>query len=117
MPTSDDQVREASDASRSRFSRDLVVVAAYQPNPPGTGESTVWAQHRSFFRSQGRQREPREAFMVDLLRAITQWRDEGCEVILGVDANEDISSTKSSSFRQRLRDVGMEEAILQRHPG
>ncbi|CAJ1938373.1 unnamed protein product, partial [Cylindrotheca closterium] len=116
-PTSDDQVCEASDASRSRFSRDLVVVSAYRPNPPGTGESTVWAQHRSFFRSQGRLREPREAFMVDLLRAITQWRDEGCEVILGVDANEDISSTKSSSFRQRLRDVGMEEAILQRYPG
>ncbi|CAJ1956983.1 unnamed protein product [Cylindrotheca closterium] len=95
----------------------VVVVAAYWPNPLGTGESTVWAQHRSFFCSQGRQREPREAFMVDLLQAITQWRDEGCEVILGVNANEDISSTKSSSFRQRLCDVGMEEAILQRHPG
>ncbi|CAJ1963071.1 unnamed protein product [Cylindrotheca closterium] len=67
MLTSDNQVCEASDASRSRFSRDLVVVAAYQPNPPGTDKSTVWAQHRSFFRSQGRQREPREAFMVDLL--------------------------------------------------
>ncbi|CAJ1934921.1 unnamed protein product [Cylindrotheca closterium] len=90
MPTPDDQVREASDASRSRFSRDLAVVSAYRPNPPGTGESTVWAQHQSFFRSQGRLREPREAFMVDLLRAITQWRDEGCD--------EDISSTKSSSF-------------------
>ena len=55
MPPSDSHVNEATDASRSRFSRDVVVVAAYRPNPPGTGESTVWAQHRSFFRSQGRQ--------------------------------------------------------------
>ncbi|CAJ1954070.1 unnamed protein product [Cylindrotheca closterium] len=32
----------------------------------GKGKSTVWAQHSSFFRSQGRQHDPREAFMVDL---------------------------------------------------
>ncbi|CAJ1954257.1 unnamed protein product [Cylindrotheca closterium] len=68
-------------------------------------------------RIQGRQREPREAFVVDLLRAITKWRDGGCEVILGVDANEDVSSLKTSSFRHRLREVGMEEAILQQQAG
>ncbi|CAJ1959777.1 unnamed protein product [Cylindrotheca closterium] len=116
MPSSDNQVNEAADASCSRFSKDLVVVSAYRPNPPGKGESTVWAQHRSFFRSQGRQRDPREAFMVDLLHAITQWRDKGCEVIVGVDANEDVSSYQDSSFRQQLRSIGLEEAILQRHP-
>ncbi|CAJ1959461.1 unnamed protein product [Cylindrotheca closterium] len=87
MPSSDNQVNEAADASQSQFSKDLVVVAVYRPNPPGKGESTVWAQHRSFFCSQGRQRDPREAFMVDLLQAITQWHDKGCKVIVGVDAN------------------------------
>ncbi|CAJ1938505.1 unnamed protein product [Cylindrotheca closterium] len=61
----------------------------------------------------------RDCFTPEFVKdmTITQWRNEGCEVILGVDANEDISSTKSSSFRQRLCDVGMEEAILQRHSG
>ena len=38
-------------------------------------------------------------------------------MILGVDANEDLSLAKTSSFRQRLRDIGMEEAILRRNPG
>ncbi|CAJ1963350.1 unnamed protein product [Cylindrotheca closterium] len=49
-------------------------------------------------------------------RLITQWRDKRCKVIVGVDANEDVSSYQDSSFRQRLCSIGLEEAILQRHP-
>ena len=107
-------------------SQDLIVISAYRPNPPGDGESTVWAQHRLYFNERqhvqgtdGRKRQrrinPRTAFVTDLVTAIRQWRSEGCEIILGVDANEDLSSLGPTSFRYKLQQAGMTEAILQRH--
>ena len=89
------------------FSHDLVVIAAYRPNPPGTGESTVWAQHRVYFNSIGRRVDPREAFVDDLSKEIVKWRNSGCEVILGLDANEDLSAMDYKSFRYKLNQVGL----------
>ena len=98
------------------LSHDLVVISAYRPNFPGTGESTVWAQHRAYYNSLDRLRvNPRTEFTADLSKAIRSWRDEGCEIILGVDANEDLSSQGPASFRHCLRQVGLEEAIIRRH--
>ena len=58
-------------AAEPSFSHDLVVVAAYRPNPPGAGESTVWAQHRIYFNSTGRGGvDPRKAFVEDLSKEI-----------------------------------------------
>jgi hypothetical protein len=102
---------------RANYSRDLVVVSAYRPNPPGTGPATVWAQQKNFFNLQHNDIDPREAFVRDLIDAITKWRSDGCEVILGVDANEDLSQTGSSSFRHRMDLVGLSEAIMGRHQG
>lgn len=105
----------AVDASR-RFSKDLVVISAYRPNPPSAGESTVWAQHQRYFNKIGRQKiDPREAFTQDLAKAVTQWRNQGCEIILGIDANEDLSKSSNDSFRSKMKDVGLSEAILSRH--
>ncbi|CAJ1951598.1 unnamed protein product [Cylindrotheca closterium] len=96
--------------------RDLVVVLAYRPNREGTGESTVWAQHRFYFNSIKRKIDLRKALVNDLCKQIQKWRDEGCEVLLGVDANKDLLVHSPDSIRQRFREHGMEEAILKWHP-
>ena len=54
--------------------------------------------------------------MDDLSKEIEKWRNAGCEVILGLDANEDLSVEDSTSLRYQLRQVGLVEAILARHP-
>ena len=84
--------------TRSSRLHDLIVVAAYRPNPPGVGSDTVWAQHRRYLLSKGRKLDPRAAFVSDLQKAIRGWRNEGCEVIVGVDANEDVSLFLPTSF-------------------
>ena len=98
-------------------SQDLVVISAYRPNPPGSGESTVNAQHQLYFDKIGRRCDPRVAFVQDLCKVINKWREEGCEIILGVDdANEDVSVWSPSSFRNKMKEVGLVEAILRLHP-
>ncbi|CAJ1945362.1 unnamed protein product [Cylindrotheca closterium] len=67
-------------------------------------------------RGQTEKIDPRKALVDDLCKQIQKWRDEGCEVLLGIDANEDLSVNSPDSIRQRFRECGMEEAILKRHP-
>ncbi|CAJ1970457.1 unnamed protein product, partial [Cylindrotheca closterium] len=46
--------------------------------------------------------DPRKAFVDDLCKQIQKWRDEGCEVLLGIDANKDLSVNSPDSIRQRF---------------
>ncbi|CAJ1941642.1 unnamed protein product, partial [Cylindrotheca closterium] len=109
-------VLDVNEAVRRPISRDLVVVLAYRPNREGMGESTVWAQHCVYFNSIKCKIDPRKAVVDDLCKQIQKWRDEGCEVLLEIDANEDLLVNSPDSIRQRFRECGMEEAILKRHP-
>ena len=96
---------------------DLVVVSAYRPSKEGTNLGSVWNYQRNYWLDQGVSTNPREKFTEDLVTQIRQWKKDGCEVIVGVDANEDVSHNEPSSFRQKLREVGLSEAILRRHHG
>ncbi|CAJ1940619.1 unnamed protein product, partial [Cylindrotheca closterium] len=111
-----DSLVEVNDFVRGPISKDLVVVSAYRPNKQGLGGSTVWAQHRLHFHAVNRKVNPRKAFVDDLCKQITKWRDEGCEVVLGIDANEDVTVNAPQSIRHRFRACGLEEAILKHHP-
>ena len=96
---------------------DLVVVAAYRPSN-GTTAGGVYTQQQNYFHDQlGIEVDPREKFLEDLLKEIREWRKLGCEVIVGVDANEDVSLNHPGSIRQVFRDSGLREAILSRHHG
>ena len=92
--------------------RHVIAVSAYRPNPPGVGVSTVWAQHRAHLLATQDTREPRQAFLEDLATQLQHWRHEGNEIILGIDANDDL---RNGVVTKRLANLGMREVILERH--
>jgi hypothetical protein len=53
--------------------------------------------------------EPREALYEDLHRACSEWLTAGDQLIIGIDANEDVQTGQTAAFFQTL---GMKEAIL-----
>ena len=85
------------------------VVAAYRPNPPGEGNSTVWWQHRTWLPEQGDEREPRLAFLEDLCSALQTWLQEGEHIVMGMDANDDLRDGEVTRTLERL---GLEERTL-----
>ncbi|CAJ1938377.1 unnamed protein product [Cylindrotheca closterium] len=111
-----DSLVEVNDLVCGLISKDLVVVSAHRPNKQGLGGSTVWAQHRLHFHAVNRKVSPRKAFVDNLCKQITKWHDEGCEGVLGIDANEDVTVNAPQSIRHRFRACGLEEAILKHHP-
>ncbi|CAJ1953797.1 unnamed protein product, partial [Cylindrotheca closterium] len=96
---------------------DLVVVSAYCPNKEGTNAGSVWNYQQNYWLSKGVTVDPRDKLTLDLVDLIKKWKAEGCEILLGLDANEDVSYNSPSSFRQEMRSEGLTEAILLRHQG
>ena len=67
------------------------VVVGCRPCRPSTpGSLTVHAQHQRHLNNHNDDREPRVAFMQDLSQEITQWLEKGDQLIVMLDANEDI---------------------------
>jgi hypothetical protein len=84
-------------------------MVAYRPNPPG-GPYTVYAQHRTFFNSIGRDICPRKAFLLDICSAIQEFKEAGDHIILMLDGNTDM---RFSDLQQSLLSCDMREVILQ----
>jgi hypothetical protein len=89
----------------------IIAVTVYRPCD-SPGPSTVNQQHRRYLAKKKRIEEPREALYTDLFQEITRWKLEGSQIILGIDANEDIRTGSTADF---FRAAGMKEAILDRH--
>ena len=71
------------------------------------------SQHKALFNEiDKRNWEPREQMLNDLQKTINKWRRNQEQVILMMDCNEDV---RSSRMRKFLDDVGMKEAIHDRH--
>jgi len=107
----------ATGTVEQRGPRDLVVIAAYRPNKAGPNAGSVWTHQRNYWLDQGVSTDPREKFTEDVLSLVAQWKTDGCEIILAVDANEDVSANSPTSFRQQMATAGLTEAILRRHHG
>ncbi|CAJ1932023.1 unnamed protein product [Cylindrotheca closterium] len=96
---------------------DLVVVSAYRPNKEGTNAGSVWKCLELPTESLAEQGGAYDKLTLDLVDLIKQWKAEGCKILLGLDANEDVSYNSPSSFRQEMWSEGLTEAILRRHQG
>jgi hypothetical protein len=66
----------------------LVITTAYRPCK-AYGPSTAWMQQWSLLREKGiKNPDPIKHFYDDLSTELTKWTQEGCEIILMMDANE-----------------------------
>jgi hypothetical protein len=72
----------------------------------------VWNQQRSYFDGEDGDRCPRELFNLRLADAIRTWLAAGYQLVVVVDANEDV---RSGTVYQFLLDLGLTEAIIDQH--
>lgn len=85
------------------------VVTVYSPASSGRGVSSVYTQHLTHLGG-----DPVEAFYRDLGSAIHQWQEEGDQLIVMGDWNEDVQST---NIKRWMNVFGLEEAITYQHDG
>ena len=93
----------------------LRIITAYQPCTPSTaGPSTTHSQQEQYFDLIGDDRVPQKAMLEDLRDEIKKWKDEGDQIILLMDVNEDINSGPIKMWMQELQ---LREAITSQHGG
>lgn len=94
---------------RGRGNVTLRIISAYRPCD-SQGPLTVYAQHQNFFDDQDVDGCPRSLFITHLLTEIDAWTQLGDQIILLIDANEDIRS-----FAQTIQHTGLREVLLTCH--
>ena len=87
------------------------MVSVYRPCE-APGATTTYQQQLRQLRHHTVEFEPRAALYEDLFMECTEWMDEGDQLIIGIDANEDVRIGATAEFFQTL---GMREAILDKH--
>jgi hypothetical protein len=87
----------------------LRVISAYRPCQ-SQGPLTVYAQHQNHFDSQDIEGCPRDLFTAHLLEELETWISQGDQLILMIDANEDVRT-----FQRVFQPIGLREALLHRH--
>jgi hypothetical protein len=73
---------------------------------------SVWNQQRSYFDDKNDDRCPRVLFNLHLADAIRAWLAAGDQLVVALDANEDV---RSGTVYQLLLDLGLAEAIIDQH--
>jgi hypothetical protein len=92
--------------------RALRVATAYRPVLNKDGLKSVWSQQRSFWLAKGEDCCPRQRFVEDLATEVKEWVDAGDQVILIIDANEDV---REGSLTLKLAEAGLSELITGNH--
>jgi len=62
----------------------------------------MYQQHVGHWSKQGINRCPKEQFLQDLDKNITQWQEEGDQIVVMVDMNEDIQAIQLKEFCNKL---------------
>jgi hypothetical protein len=77
---------------------------------------SVYVQHLNYLRAPAIKHYkecPRQAFITDLENRIRAWQTLGYEIVMGLDANEDVCNGEVAAMFAR---VNMQNAILSHHP-
>jgi len=80
----------------------LIVASAYRvcPQPFDATSMTATAQQTRLLLQHGvPQPNPRQQFVTDIISQVRQWRDQKKEVLLGMDANENVDDPNSKIAR------------------
>ena len=103
--------------TEGRENKKVRVVSAYRPPDTSNKDNSVMQQQYRYLKDKGRVEEngdttnPRKAFYEDLRNEIEEWKEEGNQIIIGLDANEDVRTGATHRF---FKDLGMEEAIIKK---
>ena len=89
------------------------VLTAYQPVRARKGHSTVYSQHRRYFRRIRREGCPRDFFKRDLLHLLRQWRAQGDRLIVMMDGNENMNDGKLEK-ELSAEDLDMHDVVRSR---
>ena len=79
---------------RGRQGIHLRVVTAYRPVLNTSGALSVWNQQKAHFETKDDDRCPRAIFTDDMLKEIRNWKEEWDQIVIGIDANEDVHTGK-----------------------
>ena len=102
---------------RGRDGAYMRVVTAYRPNINKHDIGSVWNQQTTYFHGLSPPiiECPREVFDRELQELMATWVADGEHVILGIDANEDVSKNGEGSFSWKMKRLGLIEAITDKH--
>ena len=90
----------------------LRIISAYRPCIPSTaGPTTTYSQQQRYMDITKDEREPRQAFLEDLGKAIDKWREDGDQIILMADMNTNTIGKEMKQWREshQLKDVFITE--------
>lgn len=91
----------------------LRVISAYRACKPSCpGPNTAYNQQLRYLNRHGDSRCPRTAFLDDLGQSITNWLNNGDQIVLMADFNEDVEGQKIQEWTQQLQ---LSNAIAQLH--
>ena len=92
----------------------IAIITAYRPVASGNGETSVYEQHRQHL---GRNADPREECLHDLGKEIIALQEEGYLIIVGIDANEQMSDNNNPAkgIAKFVLDTGMVDPIEHIH--
>jgi hypothetical protein len=90
----------------------LRVVGVYRPNPKGTGEHTVHAQHQKYLLQKEDTRDPQVAFNQDLAKQKQKWTLMGGQISVAPDADDDL---RAGPVKRMMARQGLREALLTLH--
>ena len=85
------------------------IVSVYQPTE-GPGESSINSQHVAYLREKNDMHAPRKAIYEDLQESVDEWLENGENLIICIDTNEDVLKGDTKRF---FKHNHMEEVILQ----
>ena len=92
----------------------LRIITGYRPvTDRGNNANTVFSQHEKYFHDNKQIRDPRKAFLEDLEQDVKTWMDNGEQIILGLDLNEDTWSSNSAIL---IETWGLMNAHKSSHP-
>jgi hypothetical protein len=91
--------------------KSLIVLSAYRPtNSCDPSDRTCYSQQWRILRgrnSNSNSPNPRQAFVDDLTKQIHKWKEQGTEIIIGIDANE-TETAKHSQIAKLIQDTSLE---------
>jgi hypothetical protein len=97
----------------SSNSQKLAIITAYKPCKT-SGPNTTWTQQWMLLREVQKDPDPIKEFLKDLNEILSKWQDKNYEIILMIDANEEVGSSPGG-LGQIMANNGMYDILAMQH--